>query len=545
MSHKAKGECHFNMRFKKLTVVFWVALTICTLFVIYGAVAPKQLETITQNITNFIAVHFGWYYLLLVLAILVVSIYLLFSRYSTITLGEEGEDPEFSLKSWFAMLFSAGMGIGLVFYGAAEPISHFANPATGDPKTTHAYTEALRGSFMQWGFHAWGVYGIVALALAYSQYRKNEPGLISRTLRPIFGNKVEGPIGTVVDVIAVFATIGGVAVSLGLGALQISGGLSYLFDIPNNITTQGIVIVIVTFLFLSSAWSGLNKGMQYISNINIGLAGIILIIVLIIGPTVLILNMLTTSTGEYLNTFLYNMFDTAPLNGQKHQWMSQWTFFQLAWWISWSPFVGIFIARVSKGRSIREFVSGVLLAPVLVSIVWFSAFGVLGIETAKSHPKIFDMPSETALFGVFDAVPLGFVLSIITLILIVTFFVTSADSATFVLGMQTTFGSLNPSVTIKIIWGLAQALIAFVLLFSGGNNGLSALQNMAIMTALPFSVIIILMMISFYKDANKERKFLGLTLQPNKKRMESYLKRNQEGYEEEIIERRKATRNSE
>nr|CDL65144.2 hypothetical protein [Staphylococcus xylosus] len=223
--------------------------------------------------------------------------------------------------------------------------------------------------------------------------------------------------------------------------------------------------------------------------------------------------------------------------------MSQWTFFQLAWWISWSPFVGIFIARVSKGRSIREFVLGVLLAPVLVSIVWFSAFGVLGIETAKSHPKIFDMPSETMLFGVFDQIPLGFILSIITLVLIVTFFITSADSATFVLGMQTTFGSLNPSVTIKFIWGIAQALIAFVLLFSGGNDGLSALQNMAIMTALPFSVIILCMMISFYKDANEERKFLGLTLTPNKHRMKEYIASQREQFHDEIIAERKRNRN--
>lgn len=511
-----------NLNNRKLSAVFIFSIIITAVFVILGAIFPNQFNKVGSSITSWITEYFGWYYMIIVAVMIFFCIFLIFSPIGKLKLGKPGDKPAFNTISWFAMLFSAGMGIGLVFYGAAEPISHFANPATGDPKTTHAYTEALRGSFMQWGFHAWGVYGIVALALAYSQYRKNEPGLISRTLRPIFGNKVEGPIGTVVDVIAVFATIGGVAVSLGLGALQISGGLSYLFDIPNNITTQGIVIVIVTFLFLSSAWSGLNKGMQYISNINIGLAGIILIIVLIIGPTVLILNMLTTSTGEYLNTFLYNMFDTAPLNGQKHQWMSQWTFFQLAWWISWSPFVGIFIARVSKGRSIREFVSGVMLAPVLVSLVWFAAFGVLGIETAKDKPKIFDMPPETALFGVFNEVPLGFIISILTLLLIATFFITSADSATFVLGMQTTFGSLNPSAFIKVIWGIAQALIAFILLFSGGDNGLNALQNMAIMTALPFSVIILCMMVSFYRDANKERKFLGLTLSPNKHRLEEY-----------------------
>ncbi|MBU0438009.1 choline transporter [Staphylococcus succinus] len=524
---------------KKISSVFTFSIIITTIFVLVGAIFPDRFSEIGANVTSWITKYFGWYYLIIVAVMIFFCIFLIFSPIGKLKLGKPGDKPAFNTISWFAMLFSAGMGIGLVFYGAAEPISHFASPATGEPETSHAYTEALRGSFMQWGFHAWGVYGVVALALAYSQYRKGEPGLISRTLRPIFGNKVEGALGVWIDVIAVFATIGGVAVSLGLGALQISGGLNYLFGVPNNITTQGIVIIIVTFLFLGSAWSGLDKGMQYISNINIGLAGLILIVIMIIGPTVLIFNMLTTSTGEYLNTFLYNMFDTAPLNEQKNEWMSQWTFFQLAWWISWSPFVGIFIARVSKGRSIREFVLGVLLAPVLVSIVWFSAFGVLGIETAKNNPKIFDLPSDTALFGVFNEIPLGFVLSIITLLLIVTFFITSADSATFVLGMQTTFGSLNPSVVIKIIWGLAQALIAFVLLLSGGNNGLSALQNMAIMTALPFSVIIILMMISFYKDANEERKFLGLTLQPNKKRVESYLKHNQENYEDEIIKRRK------
>src|SRR5699024_2027705 len=315
---------------------------------------------------------------------------------------------------------------------------------------------------------------------------------------------------------------GGVAVSLGLGAMQIAGGLNYLFGIPNNIVTQGIIIIVVTILFLASAWSGLSRGIQYLSNANIGFAGIILLFIFIVGPTILILNMLTSSTGEYLNSLLFNMFDTAPLDPQKNEWMKSWTFFQLAWWISWSAFVGIFIARVSKGRSIREFVSGVMLAPVLVILVLFAALGVLGIETAKDKPKIFDMPPETALFGLFNEVPLGFIISILTLLLIATFFITSADSATFVLGMQTTFGSLNPSVFIKVICGIAQALIAFILLFSGGDNGLNALQNMAIMTALPFSVIILCMMVSFYKDANKERKFLGLTLSPNKHRLEEY-----------------------
>ena len=532
-----------NANGKKLSSVFTYSIIITAIVVLLGAIFPTQFNEIGTNITGWITEYFGWYYMVIVALMIFFCVFLIFSPIGKLKLGKPEDKPEFNTISWFAMLFSAGMGIGLVFWGAAEPISHFVSPPSGEPQSAHAYKEALRGAFMQWGFHAWAVYGVVALALAYFQFRKNEPALISKTLRPIFGNKVDGPLGTVIDVVSVFATIGGVAVSLGLGAMQIAGGLNYLFDIPNNIVTQGIIIVIVTILFLASAWSGLSRGIQYLSNANIGLAGIILLFVFIVGPTVLILNMLTSSTGEYLNTLLFNMFDTAPLDPQKNEWMKSWTFFQLAWWISWSPFVGIFIARVSKGRSIREFVSGVLLAPVLVSLVWFAAFGVLGIETAKKTPKIFDMPPETALFGVFNEVPLGFVLSIVTLLLIATFFITSADSATFVLGMQTTFGSLNPSVIVKVIWGIAQALIAFILLFSGGDNGLNALQNMAIMTALPFSIIVLCMMVSFYKDANQERKFLGLTLSPNKHRLKEYINSQSEDFESEMINRRKNIKN--
>ena len=532
-----------NANGKKLSSVFTYSIIITAIVVLLGAIFPTQFNEIGTNITGWITEYFGWYYMVIVALMIFFCVFLIFSPIGKLKLGKPEDKPEFNTISWFAMLFSAGMGIGLVFWGAAEPISHFVSPPSGDPQSATAYKEALRGAFMQWGFHAWAVYGVVALALAYFQFRKNEPALISKTLRPIFGNKVDGPLGTIIDVVSVFATIGGVAVSLGLGAMQIAGGLNYLFDIPNNIVTQGIIILIVTILFLTSAWSGLSRGIQYLSNANIGLAGIILLFVFIVGPTVLILNMLTSSTGEYLNTLLFNMFDTAPLDPQKNEWMKSWTFFQLAWWISWSPFVGIFIARVSKGRSIREFVSGVLLAPVLVSLVWFAAFGVLGIETAKKTPKIFDMPPETALFGVFNEVPLGFVLSIVTLLLIATFFITSADSATFVLGMQTTFGSLNPSVIVKVIWGIAQALIAFILLFSGGDNGLNALQNMAIMTALPFSIIVLCMMVSFYKDANQERKFLGLTLSPNKHRLKEYINSQSEDFESEMINRRKNIKN--
>ncbi|EKC6437308.1 BCCT family transporter [Staphylococcus pseudintermedius] len=533
---------------KKFSPVFLVSAIIVFAIVLIGVFIPTQFGEFTNTIKLWITDKLGWYYLILTTIIVFFCIFLIFSPIGKLKLGRPNDKPEFNTVSWFAMLFSAGMGIGLVFYGAAEPISHFASPPNADPQSTEAFTESLRSTFFHWGFHAWAVYGVVALALAYAQFRKGEPGLLSKTLRPILGDHVDGLIGTIIDVLAVFATVIGVAVSLGMGALQISGGLNYLFGLPNTIVTQSIIIVVVTILFIMSAWSGLSKGIQYLSNLNIGLGTLLLITGLIVGPTVLILNTFTSSTGSLLNSFLFNSFDAAATNPQKREWMSDWTLYYWGWWLSWSPFVGVFIARVSKGRSIREFISGVLLVPVIVSFIWFSVFGVLGIETAKKHKEIFDMSAETQLFGVFNHIPLGIVLSIIALLLIASFFITSADSATFVLGMQTTNGSLNPSAFIKVTWGIAQSLIAFVLLLSGGGDGeagLNALQSAAIISALPFSFIVILMMISFYKDANKERKFLGLTLTPNKHRLKEYVANSQQDYEDELISKRKGLREQE
>ncbi|WP_105979694.1 BCCT family transporter [Staphylococcus simulans] len=533
-----------SQRGKKLSPVFIYASIIVLIVVLAGAIFPSQFDHVTNTIKLWITDKLGWYYLILTTILVFFCVFLIFSPIGKLKLGKPNDKPEFNTISWFAMLFSAGMGIGLVFYGAAEPMGHFAAPPNAKPETAQAYTEALRSTFFHWGFHAWATYGVVALALAYAQFRKGEPGLLSKTLRPILGDKVDGPVGTIIDVLAVFATVVGVAVSLGMGALQINGGLHYLFGLPNNVWVQGIIIVVVTIMFIASAWSGISKGIQYLSNLNIGLGTILMIVALIIGPTVLILDMLTSSTGSLLNTFLANSFDTAALNPQKREWMSGWTLYYWGWWLSWSPFVGVFIARVSKGRSIREFVSGVLLVPALVSFIWFSVFGVLGIETGEKHKEIFEMSPETQLFAVFNHLPLGIILSIVALLLIASFFVTSADSATFVLGMQTSYGSLEPASYIKVTWGVAQSLIAFILLFSGGDTGLNSLQSAAIISALPFSIVIILMMIAFYKDANRERKFLGLTLTPNKHRLEEYVKYSQQDYEEDILEKRKVRQQS-
>lgn len=517
---------------KKLTKVFIITVVIVAILVALGAINPAQFGAISGTISNWVSSHFSWYYMIITSATLFFCIFLIFSPIGKLKLGKPHHEPEFSTRSWLTMLFSAGMGIGVVFYSTSEPISHVIAPATAEPGTEEAILESIRATIFHWGAHAWGMYGAVALALAYFQFRKGESGLLSKTLRPILGNKVDGPLGTFIDVLTVFATVIGVAVSLGLGTTQVNGGLNYLFDIPINLTMQGIIILVITVLFLGSAWSGLSKGIKYLSNLNMFLAAILLLAVLFLGPTMVILNMLPTAAGEYINTFVARTLDAAPLNSEKHNWLQTWTIYYWAWWLSWSPFVGIFIARVSRGRTVREFVLGLLTVPTAVGIIWFTVFGVTGIEMAEQVPNIIDFGPETQLYAIFNEMPFSVPLSILAIILVISFFITSADSATFVLGMQTSDGSLRPSSSIKIVWGVALSAIAYILLLSGGETGLEALQSAAIIAALPFSFVIIMMMFSFYKDANKERKHLGLTITPNKHRMQEYLNEEEKKYQE-------------
>ncbi|MFA1642741.1 BCCT family transporter [Chryseomicrobium imtechense] len=491
---------------KKVTNVYWITLALVIVTVLFGAIVPEGFESVTANMQAFITSTFGWYYLIIVGLMVVFTLFLIFSPYGKIRLGKDTDRPAYSRPTWFAMLFSAGMGIGLVFWGAAEPLSHFAvSSPTGETGTDQAFRDSMRYTFFHWGLHAWAIYAIVALALAYFQFRKGEPGLISATLKPIFGDKMSGPWGVVVDVFAVFATVVGVATTLGFGAVQISGGLAYLLGIEVSYPLQVIIIAVVTVLFLASAWTGLSKGIKYLSNTNMVLAIALLIGVVVLGPTLLIFNMFTDSLGAYLQNIVRMTFRAAPLDGESRDWINGWTIFYWAWWISWAPFVGIFIARVSKGRTIREFLTGVLLLPSLVSFFWFSAFGSTAINVQKSGINLSGLATEEVLFATFNELPFATILSIIAIVLISTFFITSADSATFVLGMQTTGGSMNPDNSVKIIWGVAQSLIAVILLAA---NGLTALQNALIIAALPFSFIMVLMMISTVKALQLERKRL-------------------------------------
>ncbi|ANU14953.1 glycine betaine uptake BCCT transporter [Planococcus halocryophilus] len=487
---------------KKASKVFYITFALIILTVAFGVIAPETFESASGSIRNYINTAFGWYYLMIMGILMIFVGIIIVSPYGKIRLGKDSDRPEFSTFSWISMLFSAGMGIGLVFYGASEPLSHFAvQPPTAEPGTDAAFKESLQRTYFHWGIHIWTMYGMVALSLAFFQFRKGEPALISSTLKPIFGDKMNGPLGTLVDVLAVFATVFGVATSLGFGAAQINGGIAYLFGAPQEYWVQMIIIGVVTILFIISAWSGLNKGIKYLSNINMIVAVVLLVLVLILGPTLLILNMFTETFGEYIQNLISMSFTSAPLDAENRSWLDGWTIFYWAWWISWAPFVSMFIARISKGRTIREFLTGVVIAPTIFGSIWFATFGTTAINLQKSGIDLTAFPTEQTLFAMFNELPFGFVMSIIAILLVSTFFITSADSATFVLGMQSTRGSLLPSNQIKILWGVAQSMIAAILLSVGG---LAAVQNTIIIAALPFSFVIILMLFALVKALNLE-----------------------------------------
>ena len=492
---------------KKISKVFYITIALIIVAVGYGAIAPESFRAVTDNVKNFVASTFGWYYMVLMSFMVALAVFFMLSPYGKIRLGRDKERPQFSTITWIAMLFSAGMGIGLVFYGAAEPLSHFAvDPATADPNTAQAFKEGLRQSYFHWGLHVWAMYAIVALSLAFFQFRKNEPGLISSTLKPIFGDKMNGPWGILVDVLAVFATSFGVATSLGFGAVQINAGLNHLFGFEIGIKSQFIIVAVVTVLFIASAWTGLSKGIKYLSNTNLFVAFLLLILVVILGPTLLIFNMFTETFGGYLSNIIEMSTRTAPLDEGERAWLDGWTIFYWAWWISWAPFVSMFIARVSRGRTIREFLIGVLIAPTLLGAFWFATFGSTAIDIQmKGIADLSQSSTELIIFEMFDVMPGSIILSIIAIVLIASFFITSADSATFVLGMQSTNGSLTPPNHVKLIWGLIQSTIAVILL---SVNGLDALQNTIIIAALPFSFIMWLMVASLIKALRAELKIV-------------------------------------
>ena len=473
--------------------------------VLWGLFSPASLDLVFGDLLGSITHNFGWFYLWLVLGLVVLAIFLAVSRYGDLKLGDEDDEPEFSVGAWFSMLFAAGMGIGLVFWGVAEPVSHYVSSPPGVvPGTPEAANIAMRYAFFHWGLHPWAIYGIVGLAIAFFQFRRKASPLVSSVTQALPWTLVQR-LSPAFNVMAVVATAFGVATSLGMGAQQINSGLFAVFGLPVGSTAQVGIIVVTTLLFLTSAVSGLGRGIKWLSTGNLILAGLLALAVLLLGPTIAIIDTFTSTLGAYLSQFVSMSLRMTPF--RENSWVGDWTIFYWAWWVSWSPFVGLFIARVSRGRTIRQFIVGTVLAPTLVGCAWFSIFGgaALYMEIFQAVPVAAAVKADvsTAMFALFSALPMGAVMSVVATLLVMVFFVTSGDSATLVLGMMSTGGNPNPPNRVKIMWGVLVAAIAISLLLAGG---LKAMQNATIVFALPFSVVLLLMAVSVTRAIHQDWK---------------------------------------
>ena len=446
----------------------------------------------------------GWFYMGVVALFFIWIIYLACSKYAHIKLGPDDSSPDYSYGSWFAMLFSAGMGIGLLFFGVAEPITHFNSPPVGEGNTVEAAQNAMLFTYFHWGLQAWTTYIVVGLSLAYFSYRHGLPLTMRSALYPIIGERVHGRIGHSVDVFSVLGTMFGVATSLGIGALQINAGLNYLFQVNISEITQVLIISVITGFATISVVSGLDAGIRRISELNIVLAILLLAFVLLAGPTAGLLGSFIQNIGNYLSnmtSLTFNLYAYQP-----NEWMGEWTLFYWAWWISWSPFVGIFIARISKGRTIREFILGVLLVPTGFTFLWLSIFGnsALFIELggdggAISAATLNQMP--TALFVLLEQLPWTTVVSMVAVLLIVTFFVTSSDSGSLVIDTITSGDNKDSATWQRLFWAVSQGIVASVLLVGGG---LAALQAATLSSALPIAFIMILMCLGLARKLKTE-----------------------------------------
>ena len=491
-------------------------------FVGLAAVAPRWLSDLLKEANTSVVNGLGWYYSLIVAGFVGFALLVAFGPYGNITLGPDDEPPSYSLVSWFAMLFAAGMGIGLVFWGVAEPLNHYASPPPGTPAGTSdamKAQEAMTTSFLHWGLSAWAVYIVVGLAIAYTVHRKGRKVSLRWALEPLFGRRVRGWFGDVVDVFAIVGTLFGVAASLGFGASQFISGLEYLKILKPEIWVLLAVIAIITSLATCSVLSGLDRGIKWLSNANLVLAAVLALAVLLLGQPLFVLREFVQTIGDYLSNFVHLSFRTLPFQGEAGEsWLGSWTTYYWGWWISWSPFVGIFIARISKGRTVREFVAGVLAVPTLVTFLWFSIMGGTALWQQLHGPGGLVSPDNkvdnvNALFQVLEHIPASNLLIVGFLILLVIFFVTSADSAAFVVDMVATGGEQNPPVLTRVMWAVLGGGIAAVLLWggavSGGEDltaGLGALQTMTIIAAAPFSVVMVLACLATLRAFSNEHR---------------------------------------
>ncbi|MDO3384588.1 choline BCCT transporter BetT [Gilvimarinus sp. SDUM040013] len=502
-SESATQETKFNIKVNP--PVFIGAGGLCILFVLFAVLFPENAETVFSAIQGWVVHSAGWFYVLSVALFFIFVVMLAFSDYGRIKLGPDHSEPDYSYVSWFAMLFSAGMGIGLMFFGVAEPVMHTMTPPVGEPGTVDAAREAMRITFFHWGVHAWAIYAVVALSLAYFAFRHNLPLTIRSAFYPIIGERIYGPIGHAVDIFAVLGTLFGVATSLGFGVMQVNAGLNYLFGLEVGTGVQIALIAGITILATISVVLGLDGGIRRASELNLFLAVALLLFVLVAGPTVHLLQTYVQNVGHYLSGLVETTFKLYAY--EPSGWIGGWTLFYWGWWIAWSPFVGMFIARVSRGRSIREFVIGVLMVPVGFTFMWMTFFGNTAIHMIleQGFTQLSDAvaaDTSVALFQFFEYLPMTTIASLIATVLVITFFVTSSDSGSLVVDMLTSGGTEEDTpVWQRIFWSVTEGVIAAALLVAGG---LSALQTATIASALPFTIVMLFMCWGLYKALRLE-----------------------------------------
>ncbi|RUR53516.1 BCCT family transporter [Vreelandella populi] len=489
--------------------VFIASTVIIFSLVVVGAAFPEGFGNTAEAALETVTRLFGWFYLFSVFGFVVFLFGLAFSKYGKVRLGPQDSTPNYSFFSWISMLLAAGFGVGLVFYGMAEPMTHYIEPPYGDvtAETEAAARYAIQYSYFNWGIHQWAAFSVVGLIIAYFQFRKGQAGLVSSVLSSVTAKKPRlRPYASWLDVFAVVATVMGVATSLGLGVLQMNGGLNAVFGLPENGFWQFIILLVMFCAYMLSTWSGLDKGIKRLSNLNMALCIGLMLYVLVTGPTIAILETITLGIGDYLQNFIGMSLRISPYSD--NEWASSWTIFYWAWVIAWSPFVGTFVARVSRGRTIKEYVFGVLLVPPLLACLWIGVFGgaALNMELNGDNVGLAAATQDNitvALFEMFELMPFSGVLSVVAMMLIFIFLVTSADSASYIVAQMTDNGSINPPLYKRIIWGVLIAAICLTLIVAGG---LSGLQSAAVLSALPFTFILYMMVIVLVRELRADRK---------------------------------------
>ncbi len=489
--------------------VFFISGALLLVFLGIGVFFTEAAADFFPHLLEAVSTWFGWFYVLSIAGFIGVAVWLLLSPYAGIRLGADDERPAFSRLSWFAMLFSAGMGIGLVFYGVAEPMMHYASLPGVEPRSAEAAARAVPVTLFHWGIHAWSTYLLLGLAIAYFSFRKGLPLSIRSCLHPLLGDRIHGPIGHAVDILAVFGTLFGLATSLGLGAMQISAGLEYVFGVSRGLETQLTLIAVITVIATLSLVSGVDRGIRRLSELNLLLAAALLLFVFLAGPTAHLAASLFGNVAGYARQLVVRSFALGLLRGDAAEWSRSWTIFYWGWWIAWAPFVGMFVARISRGRTIREFILGVMLVPPAVAVVWFTVFGDTALTLEAAGGGISQAVSQdlaTAIYVVLDKLPFAAVSSTLAAAVVSVFFITSSDSASFVVDMLTSGGHPNPPRWQRVFWALAEGACAAVLLYAGGRRALTALQAVVVSIGLPFCVVIGVVAANLVVGLRRERR---------------------------------------